>query len=1221
MRTARITLAAVLFILVSCGFALGAENEVFRPLQTDDYVTGNFDNLIVQWCDFIKNNPDSPETELAIDSCRDFQGAVTNYDLLVSTFEEVLAGGVKNGINEMIMKVHLYNHYKSKGRDKAADDLGIYDGWLNDFIVIGPFGGFSDGETSYDIVYPPEKEIDLTASYPLATDKREKIRWSLFPYEEKQRLMFLQKYFDSSGACSYYLTQFQCDAEKDAVLYLIQSGNYKVWLNGKPVLQVARRNREWVRDTQYTAVRLAEGWNRILIKACSSGTTGVYLADGNFQPLEGITPEKDMILRPLGRTEAGGPSIEAPKDAYSYYRDMSSDNASDAYELIAFAFLAEEEGMEAESMEAMEKAVQLAPEDPVINYFSAYMTEKYGFIPSNIKKNRVRASLKKTLELDNRFVLAYEFMANEYSRDDKIKEAIDELDKALAVNPDYFRAHLAAISILGGENWTPEVIDHWKKVEKIYPSSEGVLRFWYGYYSQYDNYDKIKEYRRKLRALYPGSDSYRIEDANRYLRKGEDEKALAIFRELHEENPDSDWYYSRMRDYYENREMFEKAAEYAMKLAEKYPERESYLETIGDLYKKAGKTEKALEFYQKNLRENPGNLRLRRYVTFLMDEEENFAREYMTPEDEVEKLMKNAPGQEAYPKSSSITVLNETVQKVYADGSSVSYNHVVYKVLDQIGVEQHLHESVGGEVQEVRVINPDGEVMEPLGFQGSSYTLHGLEIGSLIETYARHQQGYGTSFGFNEFCKFYYQDVGTPTLKVRYVLIMDKDLPIVGPVNKHLEGKVEYECKNTPEDEPFEIYVWEAENMPRIEPEPRMLSADEFLPHSYFYWDHEWKEIFPIFKNSYYSYDLRPTELLRETTAKVIEGKEGQEAQFKALYNFIMEEIREPYGSSSAHTTLLSKRGSREGLLLAMLNICGIKWDMAHVTPDLELLPPVNWEMPDPSHFQGTFYRIRPDDGPDVFIEDMSSKRRPIGKLSAPFQRGYAFILAQEGVLFEQIPAEDAKDRADVITDVVMDLDSLTANCSITLPGIQGYMLKERFEETPRRELEKVMAQITNGVFEASVVVPGQFDFPGVKNNKTPFKVEWTCRANRYLVPSAEGFLAKLGPNPLVLQQQFITKSEREHPLAARFYMYMRDSFTIKLGDKYELVKLPESLVLMSEFGKYVLSIEKTDDEIRIKRTFAFSPIVVPTDKYAHFIEFCRTIDNAENVKLVFKNK
>jgi tetratricopeptide (TPR) repeat protein len=1207
-----IIISAAALVLLLAVPALAAEaRDAYVGHTSKAYAYGDFDTVVTEWADYMKKNPDAPGTEILVRRLYELQEYATNFDAFYKVFEELLAKGVKNGVNEIFMKQYLKGYYEEKGLWAEAEAVGVCDGCINDFLVIGPFG--RAGHSLHDEVFGPEKVIDLEAEYPRPDDARKKIRWQALPYKKRSTAMSLRRFIRPGGGVVYGLSQFSVEAETDAVLMVEIGGSHKVWLNGRLVLDGDRRNREWLRDTLFVPVHLAKGYNRLLVK--TSGYVSIRLVDGTARPLGGVTFEKKRVLHDIGNGAKKAPQIkEINEGALAHYRALVKKEPENPFAHAALGYLAREDGLDAEALEALEEALRLAPDDPFINYFTGRMFESSPLVPEDITKNKAKSCYKKVLAADKKFALAYERLAEYLTKDDKPREAVAELDKILAFNPNFFHAHYAAADIMRSERWTAEWAGRWKKIEQIYPDWIEVLEFKAGYYSRFGNDKKADEYSARIFEREQDRFYFLYNRAQEHLDRGEDEKALAIYRQLHERDPDSDWLDETMLSYYRSRGKYDKAVEKAKVLAARYPEDHGYLKTVGDIYMEAGDVEKAKEYYQKTRELQPAEIKLLRYVQFLDNVDENFAKEYLTTDEELREMMKNVPGKEKYPKASNIVILDETVQKFFKDGSSAAYEHNVYKVLDEQGMRELLNVHVSGETLEVRVIQPSGEIMEPLGFGYGGYTLHGLEVGSFVETFSRVDNESPSGF-FSELDKFYYQDIRRPTLKSRYVMIMHKDFPVIGPFERNFGNNVTAN-HSLSEEGNWRVYSWEARDVPRIEVEQMMPTRDEFMPFTFFAKKHTWEEIIPHLKDSYFQFDLRPTKLLTEAAEKATKDAKGQTEKVKAIYDFCMEEIRKPGWSGSAHATLLSKEGSREVLFLTLLKIAGIEWDVARVSQDPLLLPPVEWDRPRESLVPHTLYRVRPDDGKDIWVHSLREKRRPLGSLPYAFQGGVVYILSKSGVVVERLPRDKEDDRADMIIKEEVDLGSVSANCTLIVP--EAYGMKEDMEDAPDKARKNQISRIANWLFPNSTLK--NFDFPGLNGSDIPFTLNMSCHVPRFIETSREGVLSKLGVMPLLeMQSKFISKSKRVFPLAARTYIIMRNTARIHISDKYKLKKLPPGLIRVGEFGDYSLSITEKDGVITTERSFTFRPKLIPPEKYPDFIKFCRDIDNAEDIKILLE--
>ncbi len=139
--------------------------------------------------------------------------------------------------------------------------------------IAGPFDN-GEADAGFDKVYPPEKSVDLQATYP---GKNGPIRWRTVRPDAKG-YVDLQAFFapDSDQIVSYLYREIESPADQEATVLLGADDCARLWINGEVVH--TSRDHAAARPEQYMAnVKLKKGVNRILLKINNgNGMHGLY---------------------------------------------------------------------------------------------------------------------------------------------------------------------------------------------------------------------------------------------------------------------------------------------------------------------------------------------------------------------------------------------------------------------------------------------------------------------------------------------------------------------------------------------------------------------------------------------------------------------------------------------------------------------------------------------------------------------------------------------------------------------------------------------------------------------------------------------------------------------------------------------------------------------------------------------------------------------------------
>ena len=140
----------------------------------------------------------------------------------------------------------------------------------HDWYVLGPFP--NEGGKGFTAAYPPEKGVDLEASYSGAGGA--KIKWTRIlepgsPAAGEGPVDLLRHVRPNNNVCAYAYTTIQSPQARSATLLAGGDDTITVWLNGKRVISQGG-SRTAVPDEFRAAVQLKKGLNTVLVKVCQA---------------------------------------------------------------------------------------------------------------------------------------------------------------------------------------------------------------------------------------------------------------------------------------------------------------------------------------------------------------------------------------------------------------------------------------------------------------------------------------------------------------------------------------------------------------------------------------------------------------------------------------------------------------------------------------------------------------------------------------------------------------------------------------------------------------------------------------------------------------------------------------------------------------------------------------------------------------------------------------
>ena len=187
----------------------------------------------------------------------------------------------------------LFEKVLSKGREvdqikeakealeKAGQKVNIQTlmGFLTKWSTIGPFD--NTGREGFGTEYPPEKKIDLQASYP---GKNEKAQWSTFSTSDPFGMLNVNlQYGEIKEVLAYAHTTFKSDSARPAQFRIGSKNAWKLWLNGELLFARDEYHRGGTRVDQFIIDGdLLKGANEILVKVCQNEQTQAWTKQWEF---------------------------------------------------------------------------------------------------------------------------------------------------------------------------------------------------------------------------------------------------------------------------------------------------------------------------------------------------------------------------------------------------------------------------------------------------------------------------------------------------------------------------------------------------------------------------------------------------------------------------------------------------------------------------------------------------------------------------------------------------------------------------------------------------------------------------------------------------------------------------------------------------------------------------------------------------------------------------
>jgi len=1091
--------------------------------------------------------------------------------------------------------------------DKAAA-LDAFAPFAQKVLAIGPFG--FEAYSLHDIAFPPEiklENLDNAAGY--AGDAE----WKLVKRTPGRASIELSTRFYPAGMCLYALYQFNCPQKSPILLAFNSGASFKVWYNGKLVNDMDRRKAYLPRGIKIP-LNAAQGWNRVLIKL-SSGTSNFRLriTDRTGYPVDGLREIEENVLMPLG-TGASGETEEFDQgliDALSFLKSHISLHADKPFAAVALAETLALRGLDPEAVAMGERALELAPENAHVNFSLGALYTSAGYLPRNHKTNRAGELFKKAMEIDPGFLPAGLALALNDHRNDRSEKAVRTIRTLLKSNPEYYKAWLNLAAIFDELGWTKEFIDATRQAMMLARTDPEPVLLLAGHFRDIDRNDLAHGLYKKAHELDKSSVGLLERLAGRLWDRGEAAEAFGLYERI-----------LSLSNTPLNRERLAglhhalgdpvKAAEIFTELYENNRRNPRYTRKLGDLALAGDDIEKAANWFKKALSINPGMHHIREILELWRVAADPVFQEFSVNESD---YTRNLPGKEEFPRASALCSLDHMITRVYADGSQKSEIFQVTKILDKAAVEEYGRITVPGRIETLKVIRPNGDVLEPVdaGERGT-FSIPGLDIGSvLVMRFTLLQKGSWN--GPMRTGRFYFQDMNcsTPFLFSRYVIAMPKGLDL----------KMEKKLPHGFEEEIFEsenetIHVFTARDVPVAEPENRMPPDEEVFPNVDFYRAGNWTRAAQLMADSLLP-ALKLTPELRNKAEDLCDGADDDIDKAKRIYAFVNEHVKEGSGSSLASSVLLERRGSRAALFMALADAAGVDHDYLRCGYKPGLLPaPMNWSDVSENLLPKELVRI-PLEGKDPVFLSFSSRLTPFGEIPHVLFDAPAMKVTGVPERIEILPGGNPSSWQEEVIELKIKVDFLDAAITgkFTLPGYSRIQFKENLQRLDSSTRRRVFDNILRYIFPGAAVK--KLKILGIDDEEHDPTFGFELEKTDFIHKIGEKLGCKLLPVPLKLTQNFIRGAERKFTMIHRGYSTRRFIIDIDLGGEYEPIEIPDSMVKRRFFLNYSIIIKKTEKGLRIERTADFMPADVEPADYPRLAELLLSIDEREAEPIILE--
>lgn len=1091
-------------------------------------------------------------------------------------------------------------------------------GFVREFLVAGAFGVAPTA--SLEEPFEPElaaaaREVDPKARFKAL---RGEAGWIPLSVETPDTTVQVGRAAPAPGAVTYALAHVEVASAGDG--WLVYTGpSAKLWLN-RALVSVIDRSRERLDQELRIPVRFVAGWNRILVKLGDGrgARFSLRLADerGGALATTGAAAPRPVAFA------GGGPTPPRASDALSR---LASQTAPARQALYAHALAITGRGEEAYTvLEDLRRSHPALERAAWLWLLQGDLAQRADHLPGAARRDQARAAYERALALDPTSVRAGRRLAEFALQDDRTKDGLLALEKLVEEHPHDLATRLRLAEVLMRKRWLLDAERALEAAAAAGPDLPPVLEARAQLLELRGQAAAAHAVRERLLEVDRSEAWVLLRRVDRAVAASDRAQAEAALDEL----LTLGW--GRF-DALERRAALARAfgdrqgelAARRARLAERPWDLDLHVALADALAEDALESPsaraEALTVLEGVLASEPGRHNARRLQRALQgqgDGEDRFWEEWAP---DVQQVLAAAPPASHWPRAATACLFDQTVTRIYPDGSSVDVVHQLFRILDEGGKERYGSRPRGGELLRVRTLTPSGEVLEPIQ-AGNTFEMPGLAPGAVVEHAFKVERDRSVFQYTNG--PFYFQDpdLTEPFWLSRWVIWVHRDAP-VELVEKNMDRPgITHEVEERGE---WRVHVYTAKDRPRFEVEPLAPDRDELLPWVKVVERRALEEIGAFYRESARQGVVVTTQISRRAAALTAELDDDAE-KARVLYRFVQDHVTRPGdgGKSTAAQVLSSRAGSKTTLLAALLEAARVPFKLVVAGPSPLRAEPIDWTLPEPGQFRARLLRLEPRGAAPLYVFADAAKLAPYGRLPAELWGAPAYVCDAGGGVLEVLPWGQlaAEEQRGEVSITLQAGGKARVEHVRELPGFGMFRLKESFAQAPAAQLRGFFAQQANDLFPGARLLESgalRVDEPGV-----PLAYRFVADVPQAVRARGDGALTlTTGLTPTRLKEGLGAHRRREFDLVVREPMVMRDTARIDLGP-YACPRLPADVTLQTHIGQFSLHhVREGDGRLRIERLLTLRPGRVTPAEYADFREFLSRIDEAERRTLPLEEK
>ena len=552
-------------------------------------------------------------------------------------------------------------------------------------------------------------------------------------------------------------------------------------------------------------------------------------------------------------------------------------------------------------------------------------------------------------------------------------------------------------------------------------------------------------------------------------------------------------------------------------------------------------------------------------------------------------------------------LLDQAVERVSADGSSIYYYHGISRAITPVGARQAstLEQMADAYLLTLRVHKPDGRIVVParIDARNGGLEVSDVEPGDLVEEeYVAAVPPTGASRrGHMSPYVYRFADERRAFGLSEYLLLVPREVDLA--IDGNFEGLEREEWDHAG----LRAIRWRNRDVPPLRREPYAPPVQELLPWVSYSFGVTWQDVGDTMRDRVLPV-LRSSPELREWSAARLAEGEGAQA-VRALVDGVCDEVaagrRALMLGATAGASFSRRDGNRLAIVAAALLDAGWEVDLVMARP--RPLAGSHLEVPTLETFSEPVLRARRA-GEEVWV-DLEEQRRGVDNLRPILQGGDGLVLplahpAEPVTLLERLPefsSRELEQRMTMTASVQASGDARIA-FEMELEGPEAEQLIERVQAAPADRVQMVYQQMANNLFAGASEVRGAID-------RTPDRT--ALRLDLALPGACDVAGDRIVCRGLVVSRPLVPSlaslPERSYPLVVPLPITERIELVLEAPAGWSSERPPRRLD--AEWGSVAEELTVDGFRLRSVLTLEVAAVTVAPEDYPRFARFCQAVD------------